>query len=196
MQRKFKAWIMLIALGLVIVATAWAATTPQQNISGGGSTSIVQGGNTATVSASGALKTDANITNASIAVTPSGTFNVTVNSALPSGTNTIGTVKAVSLDGCGGTNYDSGLISVPSSNTAVTATNTCVHVIQLLNITASQQTCTVTDGQGSPVTVIASYDIPAKSAVRWQFDGVKFLSGVKWSCTAAASVVGYVRGAQ
>jgi hypothetical protein len=192
--------LLLVAMSMIALVGYSVATAPQQNVSGGGSVSIVQGGNTANVSAAGALKVDGSAVTQPV----SGTFwqatqpvsgTVTVN-PLPAGSNNIGKVNALPLDGCGGTNYDSGLLTLPTAATVVTATNTCVQAIGLMNVTSSAQTCTITDGQGSPVTVLSSYQIPANSTARFVFDGVKFLTGIKWSCTNATSVTGYVRGTQ
>lgn len=189
----------LIAVSIFALCI-YARALPQQNVSGSPPVSIVQGGNTAAVTVGGLLKVDAS--GASVPVT--GTFwqatqpvsgTVSVN-ALPAGSNNIGKVNALPLDACGGTNYDSGLLTLPTSATSVTSTNTCVQAIGLMNITGSAQTCTITDGQGSPVTVLSSYQIPSNSTARFIFDGVKFLTGVKWSCTNATSVTGYVRGTQ
>jgi len=190
----------LVVLCLLALVGYVLAVSPQQNVSGGGSVSIVQGGNTAVVSGAGALKVDPSAVTQPVsgifwqATQPiSGT--VTVN-ALPAGSNNIGKVNALPLDGCGGTNYDSGLLTLPTASISVTVTNTCVYAVGLMNITSSAQTCTITDGQGTPVTVVSSYQIPANSTARFVFDGVKFLTGVKWSCTNATSVTGYVRGTQ
>src|SRR5437016_577795 len=87
---------------------------------------------------------------------------VTVN-ALPTGTNTIG--KSAPLTSCGTTALTTAWAAVPTSNTAVTGTTTCVFALTFTNTNASAQTVTVTDGQGSPITVISAFSIPGSSSV-------------------------------
>lgn len=196
MRIKTEIILTLLVLAICLSSIARLSASPQQNVSGGGSVSIVQGGNTAAVSAAGALKVDGSAVTQPV----SGTFWQATQpvsfGALPAGSNNIGKVNSLPLDACAGANYDSGLLTLPTVSTSVTATNTCVNAIGLMNITSSAQTCTVTDGQGTPVTVLSGYVIPANSTARFQFDGTKFLGGVKWSCTNASSVTGYVRGTQ
>lgn len=183
---------------IVLLALSGIVSTAQQNVSGGGAVSIVQGGNTAIVSASGALKVDGS----AITQPVSGTFwqatqpvsgTVSVN-ALPTGSNLIGKVNIVPLSGCGGVNYDSGLITLPTSSTVLTSTATCVQLMGFNNLTANAQTITVSDNQGTPVQVFSSYVIPANSQVVVRFDGIKFLSGIKWQAGNASAVVGWVKG--
>lgn len=191
----------LVGLSLIITSLVISGmVSAQQNVSGGGAVSIVQGGNTAIVSAGGALKVDTS--GGTQAVT--GTFwqatqpvsgTVSVN-ALPTGSNLIGKVNIVPLSGCGGVNYDSGLVSLPNTSTVLTATATCVTLMGFNNITASAQTITVSDNQGSPVQVFSSYAIPANSQVVVRFEGIKFLNGIKWQAGNASAVVGWVKGDQ
>jgi len=189
---KFMTIPKLLLIGLALVtAGALAFAAPQQNVSGGGSVAIVQGGNTATVSASGALKVDAS------AFTQPVSGPLTDSQLRASAVPVSGSLSATPLTGCGSTNYDSGIVTVPSSTTTLTSTATCVNTVILINLTSSQQTCTVTDGQGTPANLIPpSYDIPAKSDAVFNRYGVKALSGIKWSCTNASSVAGIVRGQQ
>ena len=64
---------------------------------------ITQGGNTATVSAGGALKVDGSAVTQPVS----------------------GTLTAVEKTACGSTTYDSGMVTMPNTSTAVTSTATC-----------------------------------------------------------------------
>jgi len=70
---------------------------------------------------------------------------------------------------------------VPTANTALTATTSCVVAIMVTNTNASAQTVTITDGQGAPVTVLSAFSIPANSAVTLPFHGAQLTSGIKWT---------------
>ena len=193
---------LLLVSAAIIACVAIAIATPQQNVSSGNSVSIVQGGNTATVSASGALKVDGSAVTQPV----SGTFwqatqpvsgPLTDAQLRASAVSVTGSFSSTPLTGCGSTNYDSGIVTIPNSTTTLTATATCVNTVILINLTSSQQTCTVTDGQGTPANLIPpSFDIAPKSDAVFNRYGVKALSGIKWSCTNASSVAGIVRGQQ
>jgi hypothetical protein len=137
------------------------------------------------------------VTNASIPVTQSGTWGVNINASqavgLNAGTNVIG--KVVPATSCGATAFSQAWAAVPTVATSVTATTTCVQAIIFTNTNASAQTVNVTDGQGSPVTVIATYSIPGNSQVTFPFFGAAMTTGVKWSA-GGAGVTGAVIGWQ
>lgn len=110
-----------------------------------------------------------------------------------------GTVTALAapLSGCGGTNYDSGIITLPNSTTVLTGTSTCVSSITLINLTGVTQTITITDGQGSPANLIPpSFQLGANGDVVFNRSTVRAISGIKWSATNSAAVAGWVRGNQ
>ncbi len=200
MNKKRSLMLAALAVGLSLAFVVFG--TPQQNVSGGGSVSIVQGGNTAVVTAAGAQKVDGSAVTQPV----SGTFwqatqpvsgPLTDAQLRASAVPVSGSLSSTPLTGCGSTNYDSGIVTIPSTTTVLTATATCVNTVILINLTTSQQTCTVTDGQGTPANLIPpSYDIPAKSDAVFNRFGVKALSGVKWSCTNSSAVAGIVRGQQ
>jgi len=190
-----------VAVAAILLAVLWPVRA-QQNVSAGGAVSIVQGGNTATVSASNALKVDGSAVTQPV----SGTFwqstqpvsgPLTDAQLRASAVPVTGSFSATPLTGCGSTNYDSGIITIPNSTTVLTSTATCVSVIILINLTSTQQTCTVTDGQGSPANLVPpNFDLWPKTDAVFNRYGAKALSGIKWSCTNAAAVAGIVRGNQ
>ena len=185
---------------ILLAAVVWA--TPQQNISSGNLVTLTQGGNTAVVTAAGAQKVDGSAVTQPV----SGTFwqatqpvsgPLTDAQLRATAVPVTGSFSSTPLTGCGATNYDSGIITVPNSTTVLTATATCINTIILINLTSTQQTCTVTDGQGTPANLIPpSFDIAPKSDAVFSRYGVKALSGVKWSCTNASAVAGILRGQQ
>jgi hypothetical protein len=82
---------------------------------------------------------------------------------------------------CGSTAFTPAWQAVPTANTALTATTSCVVAIMVTNTNASAQTVTITDGQGTPVTVLSAFSIPANSAVTLPFHGAQLTSGIKWT---------------
>ncbi len=95
---------------------------------------------------------------------------------------------------CVGTQKSKAWIAVPTSATSVTTTTACVTAITFTNTNSSTQTVTVVDGQGSPITMVATWVIPANSTVTFPFYGEPATSGFKWSAggsgvTGAASWV-------
>lgn len=187
---------------LILIGSVWTAVRSTQQITSAGSFSISQGGNLATVTAQNALKVDPSAVTQPV----SGTFwqgtqpvsgPLTDAQLRATAVPVSGSLASTPLTGCGSTNYDSGIITLPNSTTVLTATATCVNAIILFNLTNSQQTCTVTDGQGTPANLIPpTFDIQPKGDVTFVRHGVKALSGIKWSCTNASAVAGIVRGQQ
>src|SRR5207253_1304265 len=53
---------------------------------------------------------------------------------------------------CGATPFTPAWQLVPTTNTALTASTSCVVAIMVTNTNAGAQTVTITDGQGSPIT--------------------------------------------
>ena len=136
--------------------------------------SLSQGGNTATVTAGGALKIDGSAVTQPVS----------------------GTLSTVPKTGCGTTAYDSGAISMPTASTAVTSTATCVGAIVFINITGTTQSVTVTDNQGTPVTYLGSFQIPANSTFVYGLQYVKMAAGIKWQAGAVSSVNAQIVGYQ
>lgn len=217
-------WVLLISITILSVVSL---AEPQHVVSGSPPVTITQGGNQATVSVGGALKTDSSATtqpvSGTVSAAQSGTWTVqpgnTANTTAwkvdgssvtqpvsgpltdaqlrASAVPVSGSFSSTPLTGCGNTNYDSGIITLPNTTTVLTATTTCISSVTLINLTNTQQTCTVTDGQGSPANLIPpSFDLQAKSDAVFVRNGVKALSGVKWSCTNTSAVAGIVRGNQ
>lgn len=135
---------------------------------------LSQGGNTAQVTAGGALKMDGSAVTQPVS----------------------GTLTMVPKTTCGTTAYDSGMVSIPTASTAVTATATCVNGIIFVNITGSSQTSSVTDNQGTPVTYLASFAIPANSTFVYDLQYAKLAAGIKWSAANATSVNAQIVGFQ
>jgi hypothetical protein len=106
-------------------------------------------------------------------------FNVT--GSLPTGANVIGQVQAVPKTACGTTAFTPAWQAVPTSNTALTATTSCVVAIIVTNTNGAAQTVTITDGQGTPVTIASAFSIPANSQVTFPLYGSQMTSGIKWS---------------
>jgi len=165
--------------------------------SGTWSASVTQGGNTAAVTAAGALKIDGSAStqpvSGTVAVSNTG-FNVT--GSLPTGGNVIGYVRVVPPSTCGTTAYDSGAVSLPNTSTTLTSTATCVTAILFNNTTSSTQTVSVTDNQGTPVAYVSSFQIPGNSSFVFPLYGMKLTGGIKWSATNTGVVNAQVLGYQ
>lgn len=136
--------------------------------------SLAQGGNTAVVSAQGALKIDGSGVTQPVS----------------------GTVTGVAKTACGTTAYDSGITTLPTSSTAVTTTATCVDAVLFINTTGTVQTITLSDNQGSPVAYLAAFQIPANSTLVYGLHFARFANGIKWQATNAASVNAQIVGLQ
>lgn len=100
-------------------------------------------------------------------------------------------VAAGERNGCGNTYFESAWAAVPTSNTTVTGTTSCVVAIYVTNTNATPQTILVTDGQGSPITIVPTVSIPGNSVVPIPLARTKFVSGVKWQA-GGAGVTGAV----
>jgi len=132
-------------------------------------TTINQGGNSATVTAGGAL-------------------NVT----FAAGATVVSTPKTP----CGTTLVNQAVSALPTVSTAVFASTTCLWTAYFNNTNASAQTITVTDNSGSPINAIGpSFSIPGLSNLLVSYEGVQFTSGVKWSA-GGTGVTGAMYGYQ
>ena len=72
---------------------------------------------------------------------------------------------------------------------------TLVGTLPLVAASASQ-TVTVTDNQGTPVTYLTGFQIPANSTFVYDLQFAKMASGIKWAATNATSVNAQVIGFQ
>jgi hypothetical protein len=135
---------------------------------------LSQGGNTAQVSAGGALKIDGSAVTQPVS----------------------GTLTMVPKTACGTTAYDSGMVTLPVTSTAVTATATCVNGIIFVNTTGQSQTISLSDNQGTPMIYLASFAIPANSTFVYDLQDAKLAAGIKWSATNASSVNAQIVGFQ
>lgn len=104
-------------------------------------------------------------------------------------------VKSTPATSCGTTQFSSAWAAVPTSNTAVTGTTTCVSAIMLSNTNASAQTVAITDGQGSPITIVPTLSIPANSLAIIPLYGSVATTGLKW-IAGGSGVTGSVTGLQ
>ncbi len=129
-----------------------------------------------------------------------------IASALPTGSNTIGTVtlgagssvvgtvNTIPKTACGNTVASQALAAVPTTSTAVFTSTTCVVGIILNNTNSTATTVTVTDNQGTPINDILSFSIPGNSQIIQPLWGVAFTTGVKWSASGSGvtgAVIGY-----
>lgn len=112
------------------------------------------------------------------------------NVGLSTGSNVIG--KASVNSTCGTTAFDQVWAAVPTSATSVTGSTTCNLEVIVANTNSTAQTILITDGQGSPITIVPTLSIPGNSLVRFQLG--KATTGFKWTAggsglTGAASGV-------
>ena len=120
-------------------------------------------------------------------------FSVNLGSALPTGSNVIGTVNAIPKSSCGNTlATGSTLQAVPTTSTLLTSAATaCVSAAVFFNTNSSAATVTLTDNSGTPINAMLTFSIPANSNVVEPLFGGAFTSGVKWSASGTG-VTGYV----
>lgn len=104
-------------------------------------------------------------------------------------------VKSTPASSCGTTQFSSAWAAVPTANTAVTATTTCVTAILLTNTNATAQTVAITDGQGSPITILPTLSINGNSSVVVPMFGSVATTGLKW-IAGGTGVTGAVVGLQ
>lgn len=198
----------IFSVGAVLALFVAGTLIAQLNQSGGPgsnvtiSTALPSGSNViGNVGINGAIPTGANVIgnvgiNGAIPTGANVIGNVGINGALPAGTNSIGTVTAVVKTACGTTAYDSGIVTLPTTSTAVTATATCINALVFVNTTATTQTVTVTDNQATPVSYLSSFQIPANSTFIYDLQYAKLAGGVKWSATNATAVNAQIVGLQ
>lgn len=90
-------------------------------------------------------------------------------------------VTSVPKTGCGASFQSVAWVAAPTSATSIYgATTTCVLDIVVANTnTSSTQSVLITDGQGSPVTIVPTVQIPANSMVAFHFGGLAATTGAK-----------------
>ncbi len=82
---------------------------------------------------------------------------------------------------------------IPATPTTLFSFTVYVEEITLSNKSASVVTCTIQDRQGTPRELFAG-SIGANTLYTMRFNGRKMPSGITWSCTDGAAVVGYIQG--
>ena len=105
-------------------------------------------------------------------------FNVT--GSLPTGANVIGQVQTIPKTACGTSAFTPAWQAMPTSTTSLTSTTSCVIAVIVTNTNAAAQTVTITDGQGTPVTIVSAFSVPANSQVTFPLYGSQLTSGIKW----------------
>lgn len=133
--------------------------------------------------------------NGTPAVTQSGAWSVgqsgTWNVGLSAGSNLIGKVAQATT--CGATPFDQVWAAVPTSATSVTGTTTCDLIVIVSNTNSTAQSILITDGQGSPITIVPTFSIPGNSIVRFELG--KSTTGFKWTA-GGAGLTGSASGVQ
>lgn len=129
----------------------------------------------------------------SFAVTVSGTATVTQGAAGAAPWF----VKQIPLHGCAGVALQdiSATDVAIGAGTAMTAADTCVFTLYVNNKTANNVTVTVQDN-GVPFVYSNAFVLPGYSDRFWQFNGMKFLTGVKLIAGTAASLNARLIGVQ
>lgn len=175
----------------VIVAALWAAgaiMAQLQQSGGPGSTVTANQGGTWTVQPGNTANTTAWKVDGSAATQPvSGTFwqaTQPISGTFWQATQPVSVAATLSTapkTACGSTAFTPAWQAVPTSATALTGTTSCVVALLFTNTNASAQTVTVTDGQGSPITVLSAFSIPANSQLTIPLYGAQMTTGIKWS---------------
>jgi len=214
--------ILRLLLGTIILFALESGAAAQLSQSGGGGStvSILQGGNTAAVDASGRLSIGLNAVggtsitlgqkamSASLPVVlASDQSAFTINSA-QSGTwtvqpgNTANTtawlVKTVPVSTCGTTAFDSGLVEniATGAGTDLATAATCVDAISMSNTTGSPVTITIKDKNGTPKTFLNAFSLPANSNLILSLERMKFVGGLTLISGTAASINAQLVGFQ
>jgi hypothetical protein len=190
---------MFMAAGLFLLLIGIGVLGPlfgqlQQSGGAGTTTTANQGGtwNINNISGTVALPTGAATSAKQPALGTSGTPSVDVITV--QGASGMAALQMAPKTACGVTAFTPAWQAVPTANTALTTTTSCVVAVMITNTNASAQTVTVTDGQGTPVTVLSAFSIPGNSAVTLPFHGSQMTSGIKWTAGGAGltgTVVAY-----
>src|SRR5260370_13846939 len=176
---------MYMAAGLFLLLIAVGVLGPlygQLQQSGGAGTAVTatQGGtwNINNISGTVALPTGAATSAKQPALGTAGTPSVDVITV--QGASGMAALQTAPKTACVVTAFTPTCQAVPTANTALTGATSCVLAVMITNTNASAQTVTVTDGQGTPVTVLSAFSIPANSEVTLPFYGSQMTSGIKW----------------
>jgi len=91
--------------------------------------------------------------------------------------------------GCGSTNFETNA-AMPSTDTVVTATATCLDWMFVTNIGTQTTTVIIKDNAGTPFTYVNSIFVPPNSQIEWHPNGKIFTGGIRVQA-GAASVINY-----
>ena len=96
-----------------------------------------------------------------------------------------------------GTSYNSGMTSVPNSDTLLTATTTKVQLIFCSNNTGSAATITITDNAGSPIPYFAAISMAANSATSLHNGPMGMtMAGIRWTQGTSGAIECQIEGVQ
>lgn len=165
------------------------------------------------------------VSNATLAVTQSGTWNTRLQDGSGNAVTSTGAALDVNLKSgsiantafgvnsgtakigivypytsCGTTAFETGtpagLAAMPTSSTAVAAASTCVVSMTISNTSAGALNVTVSDNAGTPINFLNAFTMPAGSTSTYNFpNGMKFNAGIKVQASGAG-VTYYIEGVQ
>lgn len=84
------------------------------------------------------------------------------------------------------------LQTIPTSTTTLISGTVCPTFLDITNTTAGSLTITITDLQGSPVTFLNAFAIPANSQLLQPLYGLPFTSGLTWKASGSGLTGGLV----
>jgi hypothetical protein len=208
-----------IYVAILLVLLCSSPTFAQMLASGGAATNITQVGGTNLTLGQKAMTASIPVVIASdqssLGVTVSGTLSSNVaqvgGNTVSTGNGTTGTgsqrvtiasdntpfgVIAYPKNACGTTAVSVAWVAVPTVAAAPSgfSTTSCLKAIIFTNTNAGGQTVTVTDGQGSPVTMVATLSIPGNSTAIIPMYETQATTGIKWvagGTGVTGSVVGW-----
>jgi hypothetical protein len=186
------AGLFLLLIGIGVLGPLFGQL--QQSGGAGAAVTANQGGtwNVSNISGTVSLPTGAATAAKQPALGTAGTASVDVITV--QGAAGMAALQIAPKTACGATAFTPAWQAVPTANTALTATTSCVLAVMITNTTGSAQTVTITDGQGTPVTVLSAFSIPGNSEVTLPFHGSQMTSGIKWIAGGAGltgTVVAY-----
>ena len=186
------AGLFLLLIGIGVLGPLYGQL--QQSGGAGTTTTATQGGtwNINNISGTVALPTGAATSAKQPALGTAGAPSVDVITI--QGASGMTPLQTAPKTACGVTAFTPAWQAVPTSNTALTSTTSCVLAVMITNTNATAQTVTITDGQGTPVTVLSAFSIPGNSEVTLPFYGSQMTSGIKWTAGGAGltgAVVAY-----
>jgi hypothetical protein len=172
------AGLLLLLIGIGVLGPLYGQL--QQSGGAGAAVTATQGGtwNLSNISGTVSLPTGAATAAKQPALGTAGTPSVDVVTI--QGASGMSALQTAPKTACGVTAFTPAWQAVPTANTALTATTSCVLAVMITNTNAAAQTVTITDGQGTPVTVLSAFSIPANSEVTLPFYGSQMTSGIKW----------------